>query len=49
MEDLGLINPSFAGIGDWGHGENHFGEFLVQPEGELANEVELVFGSSFHG
>ena len=49
MEDLGLINPSLAGGGNRGHGEDHFGEFLVQSKGELANEVELVLGSSFHG
>ena len=49
MKDLGLINPSFAGGGDRGHGENHFGEFLIQPKGELVDEVELVFGSSLHG
>ena len=49
MEDLGLINPSFAGGGNRGHGEDHFGEFLVQSKGELADEVELILGSSFHG
>ena len=49
MEDLGLINPSLAGGGNRGHGEDHFGEFLVQFKGELADEVELVLGSSFHG
>ena len=49
MGDLRLIDPSFAGGGDRGHGENHFGEFLIQPKGELADEVELVLGSSLHG
>ena len=48
MEDLGLIDPSFAGRGDGGHGENHLGELLIQPKGELADEVELVLGSGFH-
>ena len=49
MEDLGLIDPSLAGGGNRRHGKNHFGEFLIQSKGELADEVELVFSPGFHG
>ena len=46
MKDLGLIDPSLAGGGNRGHGEDHLGEFLVQSKGELADEVELILGSA---
>ena len=49
VEDLGLINPSFDGGGDQRHGEDHLGDLLVQSKRELANEVELVLSSGFHG
>ena len=45
MEDLGLINPSSAGGGNSGHGEDHGGNLLINSEGELIDEVELLLDS----
>ena len=48
MEDLGLINPSFDGGRDGGHGEDHISNLLIQSERELADEGELLLHSSLH-
>ena len=49
MEHLGPINPIFDCCGDGRHGENHGGNPLVQSEGELVNESDVVGDSCFTG
>ena len=49
MECLGPINPIFDCHGNGGHGENHGGNLLVQSEGELVDEGDVVGDSCFTG
>ena len=42
VERPGSINPIFDCYGDGKHGEDHGGNFLVQSEGELVNEGDIV-------
>ena len=49
MEHLGPINPIFDCYGDERHGENHGGNPLVQSEGELVDEGDVVGDSCFTG
>ena len=49
MERLGSINPIFDCHGNEGHGKNHGGNLLVQSEGELVDEGDVVGDSCFTG
>ena len=43
-----MINPSFDGDGNSGHGEGHISDLLVQSKRKLANEGELFLYSGLH-
>ena len=49
MEHLGPINPILDCYGNGGHGEDHGGNLLVQSEGELVNEGDVISDSCFTG
>ena len=49
VEHLGPINPIFDCYGNGGHGEDHGGNLLVQSEGELIDEGDVVSDSCFTG
>ena len=49
MERLGPINPILNCYGDGRYGENHGGNLLVQSEGELVNESDVIGDSCFTG
>ena len=49
MECLGPITPIFDCHGNGGHGEDHGGNLLVQSEGELVNEGDVISDSCFTG
>ena len=49
VEYLGLIDPSLDSGGDIGYGKDHLSNLLVKFKGKLADKVELILHSSFHG
>ena len=49
MECLGFFNPFIDGGGDDGHEEDHGGDLLVNSQGELVNEGDVIHDSSFAG
>ena len=49
MESLGLLNPFIDSGGDDGHGEDHGGDSLINPQGELVNEGDIISDSSLAG
>ena len=49
MEDFGLLDPFVDSGGDGGHGKDHGGNLLVNPQGELVNEGNVVSDSSLAG
>ena len=46
MECLGFFNPFIDGGGDDGHGEDHGGDSLINPQEELVNEGDVISYSS---
>ena len=46
MESLGLLNPFIDSGGDDGHGEDHGGDSLINPQGELVDEGDVIGDSS---
>ena len=49
MESLGLVNPFIDGSGDGRHGKYHYGNSLINSQGELVNEDDVICDSSFVG
>ena len=49
IEHLGFFNPFVDGGGDGRHGKDHCGDSLINPQGELVNEGDVVSDSSFAG
>ena len=49
MESLGLLNPFVDSGGDGGHGEDHGGNSLINPQGELVDEGDIIGNSSLAG
>ena len=49
MEGFGLLDPFMDSGGDGGHGKDHGGNSLVNPQGELVDEGNVVSDSSFAG
>ena len=47
MEGFGTIDPIFDYCRDWGHGEDHDSEMLVQSKGELVNKSYVIGDSCF--
>ena len=46
MECLGFFDPFIDGGGDDGHGEDHGGNLLINSQGELVNEGDVISDSS---
>ena len=46
MEGFGLLNPFVDSGGDGGHGKDHGGNLLVNPQGELVDEGNVIGYSS---
>ena len=46
MEDFGLLDPFIDSGGDGGHGKDHGGNSLVNPQGELVDEDNVIGDSS---
>ena len=46
MEHLGFFDPFIDGGGDDGHGEDYCGDSLINPQGELVNEGDVISDSS---
>ena len=49
MEGFGLLDPFVDSGGEGGHGKDHGGNSLVNPQGELVNEGNVVGDSSLAG
>ena len=49
MEGFGLLDPFVDSGGDGGHGKDHGGNSLVNPQGELVNEDNVIGDSSLAG
>ena len=49
MESLGLFNPFIDSSGDGRYREDHCGNSLINPQGELVNEGDVIHDSSFAG
>ena len=49
MEGFGLLNPFIDSGGDGGHRKDHGGNLLVNPQGELVDEGNVVSDSSLAG
>ena len=49
MEHFGFFNPFVDGGGDGRHGKDHCGNSLINPQGELVNEGDVISDSSFAG
>ena len=49
MEHFGFFDPFVDGGGDDRHGKDHCGDSLINPQGELVNEGDVVSDSSFAG
>ena len=47
VECLGFFDPFIDGGGDDGHGKDHCGNSLINPQGELVNESDVVGDSCF--
>ena len=49
MECLGFFNSFIDGNGNDEHGEDYGGDSLINPQGELVNEGDVISDSSFAG
>ena len=49
MECLGFFNPFIDGGGDDRYGKDHCDDLLINPQGELVNEGDVISDSSFAG
>ena len=49
MEHLGFFDPFIDGGGDGRHGKDYCGNLLINPQGELVNEGDVISDSSFAG
>ena len=49
MECLGFFNPFVDDGGDDRHGKDHSGDSLINPQGELVNESDVVSDSCLAG
>ena len=49
MEGFGLLDPFVDSGGDGGHGKDHGGNLLVNPQGELVDEGNVIGDSSLTG
>ena len=49
MEGFGFLDPFIDSGGDGGHGKDHSGNSLVNPQGELVDEGNVVSDSSLAG
>ena len=49
MECLGFFDPFVDGGGDGRHGKDHCGDLLINPQGELVNEGDVISDSGFAG
>ena len=49
MEHLGFFDLFVDGGGDGRHGKDHYGNSLINPQGELVNEDDIISDSSFAG
>ena len=49
MECFGFFDPFIDGSGDGRHRKDHCDDLLINPQGELVNEGDVVSDSSFAG
>ena len=49
MEHLGFFGPFVDDGGDGRHGKDHCGDSLINPQGKLVNEDDVISDSSFAG
>ena len=49
MKCLGFFNPFIDGGGNNRHGKDHCGDLLIDPQGELVNEDDVISDSCLAG
>ena len=49
MEHFGLFDPFVDSGGNGRHGKDHCGDSLINPQGELVNEGDVISDSGFAG